>query len=403
MPAEELDSFIDGAGVPRNVQGVCVVDNTGAAVPTGTAASPSYVLAAGTLDHDAVAGTVKPVIIGGKARNAIPTQVAQGDVVQAYITDTGALVTAMTGSAGLDGQSNANMGFQHLTTSVSGVALNANMIFNGTTWDRMRGNIYGLAVTSSPQACADGNGNTGSVITDSGGSNRPQWVYSSVFNGTTWDRQRGDTTGTWVSHGIAHDAVFVGNTVPIGGKCTSTGSFPVTVAVGDKVDALFNGYGTLMVGSPNVTIGDGNSTVLAGLTDLAGTARALWTSPQKFNGTTWDRARKPNGAARLVSAANSNNAAVAKASAGDLHTITGYNASASLVYLKVYNKATAPTVGTDTPVLTIALAPTAPFSHNFSGLYFSAGISYGTVTGSGDADNTSVALGDIKGLNITYA
>lgn len=62
-----------------------------------------------------------------------------------------------------------------------------------------------------------------------------------------------------------------------------------------------------------------------------------------------------NKVSRIVSAANTTNATSAKAGPGYLHHISGYNAAAAARYLKLYNKASAPTVGTDTPFMTIYL------------------------------------------------
>lgn len=67
-------------------------------------------------------------------------------------------------------------------------------------------------------------------------------------------------------------------------------------------------------------------------------------------------------AARLPSSAASNNATLISANPGAIYSVNGYNASAGVIYLKFYDKATAPTVGTDTPVLTYALPATAAFS-----------------------------------------
>lgn len=108
---------------------------------------------------------------------------------------------------------------------------------------------------------------------------------------------------------------------------------------------------------------------------------------------------------RLLSAAASVNATVAKASAGRIYKILGYNAAASLRYLKLYNKATAPTVGTDTPVVTIPLSPSLGFNIDLGlyGEYFSAGISYGLTTGVADNDTGALTAADIVGLNIWFA
>ena len=110
--------------------------------------------------------------------------------------------------------------------------------------------------------------------------------------------------------------------------------------------------------------------------------------------------------ARLVSSAASVNATSAKASAGRLYQAFGYNASGSVIYLKIYNKATAPTVGTDTPVLTVPLPPSSAFVFDFAGsvgAYFSTGIAYGLTTDSADAGTTAVAAGAVLGLNLGYA
>ena len=108
--------------------------------------------------------------------------------------------------------------------------------------------------------------------------------------------------------------------------------------------------------------------------------------------------------ARLLSAAANTNSTLVKSSAGKLFSITGYNAATSVRYLKLYNKASAPTVGTDTPVATIALAPSAAFHINWAdiGLTFATGIGFGLTTGSADADTGAPTAGDIVGLNAYY-
>lgn len=101
---------------------------------------------------------------------------------------------------------------------------------------------------------------------------------------------------------------------------------------------------------------------------------------------------------RIMSAAT-NNATNLKAAAGNIHSIRVFNTKGSgLAVLKLYNKASPPTVGTDTPVWTIPLPAGGGFSEWFPvGFYFSTGISYAIVTGIADSDNTSVALNDVVG------
>lgn len=85
---------------------------------------------------------------------------------------------------------------------------------------------------------------------------------------------------------------------------------------------------------------------------------------------------------------------------GALHVI---NTTATKAYLKLYDKATAPTVGSDTPVMTLAIPAstdgagftwTAPIS-------FGAGIAYAITGAAADNDTTAVGAGDII-LNAVY-
>jgi len=160
--------------------------------------------------------------------------------------------------------------------------------------------------------------------------------------------------------------------------------------------------GDLRTGADN---GSNGALISVGSDTSQGTQnRFLMSAPFAFNGTGWDRERKPNQASRIVSSAATTNATVAKSSAGDLFRVSGYNSNAAARYLKIYNKATAPTVGTDVPIWTEYLAPQAKFDLSFpKGMYFSAGIGYALVTGVADADATAVTAADILALNLAYA
>ena len=105
---------------------------------------------------------------------------------------------------------------------------------------------------------------------------------------------------------------------------------------------------------------------------------------------------------KLISAATTNATSV-KASAGVIGSISIFNASASNRFLKFYNKASAPVVGTDIPVLVIGIS--AGNAVNFPvaamGMRFSTGIALATTTGIADADTTAVALNDLA-ISINY-
>lgn len=107
---------------------------------------------------------------------------------------------------------------------------------------------------------------------------------------------------------------------------------------------------------------------------------------------------------RLLTSLATTNATSVKVSGGRIGQIRGSNAVASGRYLKLYNKASAPVVGTDVPVLTYYLRPSSEFVIDVAdlGIYFSTGIAYSINAGGGDADTTAVAVNDILGLNILY-
>lgn len=105
----------------------------------------------------------------------------------------------------------------------------------------------------------------------------------------------------------------------------------------------------------------------------------------------------------LPSSANNTNPTSVKASAGKLFLVNGYNSSATTTYLKFYDKATAPTVGTDVPVLTLALPALAVFSYDMQGFVFATGIAYGLTTDAANAGAAAPAAGAILGLNVVYA
>lgn len=97
------------------------------------------------------------------------------------------------------------------------------------------------------------------------------------------------------------------------------------------------------------------------------------------------------------------NATAIKTSAGTLYALTASNANAAVRHLKLYNKASAPTVGTDIPVLTVPLPPGQVTHINLGamGLRFATGIASATTVNIADTDTAAVAAGEIKS-SFTY-
>jgi len=104
---------------------------------------------------------------------------------------------------------------------------------------------------------------------------------------------------------------------------------------------------------------------------------------------------------RLISAA-STNSTNAKASAGQVYGWYLSNENAATRFFKVYDKASAPTIGTDVPVLTIPIPGGAAANVEFNnGIEFTLGIGYGLTTGVADADVAAVAADEIV-INLLF-
>lgn len=112
---------------------------------------------------------------------------------------------------------------------------------------------------------------------------------------------------------------------------------------------------------------------------------------------------KANATHILPTTAGSTNATSVTTAATDVFSIWVYNGNAAVRYLKIYNLAVAPTVGTSVPVLVIPLPPTTLTQVNWAkGLYFSVGMAYALTTGAATSDTNAVST-DITGLTITYS
>jgi hypothetical protein len=95
-----------------------------------------------------------------------------------------------------------------------------------------------------------------------------------------------------------------------------------------------------------------------------------------------------------------------KASAGQLYGWSITNTNAAVRYVKLYNSASAPTAGSGTPVMVLAIpGNTAGAGSNFhsdKGIAFSSGIGFTIVTGAGDSSSTSVTADEVI-VNLFYA
>lgn len=100
-----------------------------------------------------------------------------------------------------------------------------------------------------------------------------------------------------------------------------------------------------------------------------------------------------------VASAATTNAASVKASPGRLMGWSLTNTTAAFKFFRVFNKASAPTVGTDSPALVIGLPPNSTTTGGFadSGIALGTGIAYAITGLAADLDATATAANDVVG------
>jgi hypothetical protein len=105
-----------------------------------------------------------------------------------------------------------------------------------------------------------------------------------------------------------------------------------------------------------------------------------------------------------VAALATTNATALKTGAGNVYAffLCGSTAVGSTVYFKFYDKASAPVVGTDTPLFTVPVISTTTLAGWVDievdpGITFKNGIAFAITGGVADSDATAVALNSLHG------
>lgn len=194
------------------------------------------------------------------------------------------------------------------------------------------------------------------------------------------------TTATGVTFSIA---CWVPNTA-----APDVGAIPVTVPIFSD--------GTVIADATGLKLSSSQFSPL-GQTTMGASAPVAIASDQSQIKVNPGVSATANGAtASRILATASNNLTNLKASAGQLYTIDVFNVAAYNVFLKLYNKASAPVVASDTPIMTIPIQAGGGYSKTWPmGLPFATGIAYAIVKLQADTDNTNVVAGDLTG-NIVW-
>lgn len=160
------------------------------------------------------------------------------------------------------------------------------------------------------------------------------------------------------------------------------------------------GNGVTGTGSQRVTIASDN-TAFGVNANQSGT----WTVQpgNTANTTPWLTSSVPvtsgGPTVQRVKAAASTNATSVKASAGQIYGWALFNNTATAKFFKVYNKASAPTVGTDTPAFTVIIPASGGTNISWdNGLPLGTGIAFAITGAVADSDTTSTAADDVHGV-----
>jgi hypothetical protein len=289
--------------------------------------------------------------------------------------------------------------FWQATQPVSGTFWQATQPVSGTFWQATQ------PISGTVTANAGTNLNTSALALDAtltGGTQQ-----SKITDGTNVATVKAASTAA-----VAADKAIVvtqspNNTVGVTGtfwQATQpvSGTFwqttqPISAAslplpTGASLDATLTG-GTQR---NRITDGTNNAAVKAASTQAAAADPAVVVaqSPNTYASSRF----------RLLSAAATTNLTNVKNAAGRLFKLRGYCAKAAVCYLKIYDKATAPVVATDTPIFTFALKASDVFDIDLGalGYPFANGIGFGMTGANADTDATALVAADIVGFNMLY-
>jgi len=104
-----------------------------------------------------------------------------------------------------------------------------------------------------------------------------------------------------------------------------------------------------------------------------------------------------------LNSAASTNAATIKSTGANVYGLSVMNTSAATKYVRLFNLTTAPTVGTDVPIMVVAVPATSSKEILYvPALRFGTGLAVAITGGAAATDSTAVAAGDVQ-LLVSYA
>jgi hypothetical protein len=230
----------------------------------------------------------------------------------------------------------------------------------------------------------------------------------------TWTVQPGNTANTtaWKVDGSAV-------TQPVSGTVTATQATGTNLHVVNDAGSAVIGSVTIQATSGTALVADqtnselrvstyvktttaGDTALTLGQATMSASLPVTLASNQPTQNVTPQATTTGGSTPSHTMSAASTNATSLKASAGLLYGFCISNANAAARYFKLYNKASAPTVGTDTPVTTIQVPANGTVIRAYPvGMTFSTGIAWAATGLITNADTTAIAANDLS-IDIDY-
>ena len=304
-----------------------------------------------------------------------------------------------TGFAALKGSTNTNTDGSSNTSTAAAMALEQSLPLSVQLQNAQTCNANGSTLSMYGMGCVMFEvimtGFTGTVNFEGASPNGnydPLWV-NQLGTSTIATTATGSTTTSAHLYELANSSglqTIRARTSSVSAGNVTVYAFALPFVIGSRiVNANITGTGqATMAASVPVAIASNQSAVPA---SQSGT----WTevpNAATSGGSTYSH---------TMSAA-STNATSLKNSAGQVYGFAISNANASARYFKLYDKASAPTVGTDTPAMTIQVPGSGTVIRAFPvGLAFANGIAWATTTGIANSDTGSVGANDLS-IDIDY-
>jgi len=230
----------------------------------------------------------------------------------------------------------------------------------------------------------------------------------------TWTVQPGNTANTtaWKVDGSAV-------TQPVSGTVTATQATGTNLHVVNDAGSAVIGSVTIQATSGTALVADqtnselrvstyvktttaGDTALTLGQATMSASLPVTLASNQPTQNVTPQATTTGGSTPSHTMSAASTNATSLKASAGLLYGFCISNANAAARYFKLYNKASAPTVGTDTPVTTVQVPANGTVIRAYPvGMTFSTGIAWAATGLITNADTTAIAANDLS-IDIDY-